>query len=334
MNIGLTYDLKYDYLMLGFTEEQSAEFDMPETIDGIENALIELGHKTERIGNIWNLTKKLAEGKKWDLVFNIAEGLNGISRESQVPALLEAYGIPYTFSDPLVLSLSLHKGMTKRVLRDLGLSTADFIEINSLKEIENVKLPYPLFAKPIAEGTSKGISASSIIINKSELKKECARQLALFNQPILLETFLPGREFTVGIIGTGNEARVIGSVEIVLLQSAEQGVYSYNNKENYEEHVRYKTTEIEIADEIESAALKAYRGLGCRDAGRVDIRLDADGVPNIIELNPLAGLNPLRSDLPIICRMYGIKYSELISMIIQSSSKRLPKNNISFINVI
>ena len=329
MNIGLTFDLKDDYLALGFSEEESAEFDKPDTIEAIETAINKAGHTTERIGNIWDLTKALSQGKTWDLVFNIAEGLRGIGREAQVPALLDAYNIPYTFSDPLVLSLSLHKGMTKRVLRDLNLATTDFAEVKTIEDVEPVNLPFPLFAKPIAEGTSKGVSLTSIVKNKVELKLECERLINVFNQPVLLETFLPGREFTVGIIGTGTSAKAIGCMEVLLSQNAEQEIYSYNNKENYEELVKYRIVEDEISAEVEALAIAAYKGLGCRDAGRVDIRLDANGVPNIIELNPLAGLHPVRSDLPMICNFKGISYQTLIEKILNNAFERIVKSDLA-----
>lgn len=329
MNIGLTFDMKDDYLALGFSEEESAEFDKPDTIEAIEIAINKAGHTTERIGNIWDLTKALSQGKTWDLVFNIAEGLRGIGREAQVPALLDAYNIPYTFSDPLVLSLSLHKGMTKRVLRDLNLATTDFAEIKTIEDIESVNLPFPVFAKPIAEGTSKGVSLTSIVKNKVELKLECERLINIFHQPVLLETFLPGREFTVGIIGTGSSAKAIGCMEVLLSQNAEQGIYSYNNKENYEELVKYRIVEDYISAEVEKLAVAAYKGLGCRDAGRVDIRLDANGIPNIIELNPLAGLHPVRSDLPMICNFKGISYQTLIEEILNNASGRIVKSELA-----
>ncbi|MBU1116752.1 MAG: ATP-grasp domain-containing protein [Bacteroidetes bacterium] len=329
MNIGLTFDLKDDYLALGFSEEESAEFDKPDTIEAIEIAINKAGHTTERIGNIWDLTKALSQGKTWDLVFNIAEGLRGIGREAQVPALLDAYNIPYTFSDPLVLSLSLHKGMTKRVLRDLNLATTDFAEIKTIEDIESVNLPFPVFAKPIAEGTSKGVSLTSIVKNEVELKLECERLINIFHQPVLLETFLPGREFTVGIIGTGSSAKAIGCMEVLLSQNAEQGIYSYNNKENYEEFVKYRIVEDEISEVVEKLAIAAYKGLGCRDAGRVDIRLDANGIPNIIELNPLAGLHPVRSDLPMICNFKGISYQTLIEEILNNASERIVKSDLT-----
>jgi D-alanine-D-alanine ligase len=327
MLIGITFDLRDQYLELGFSEEETAEFDKESTIEAIEKTLEVLGHSTERIGNIWDLTGQLAKGKKWDLVFNIAEGLRGIGREAQVPAILDAYNIPYTFSDPLVLSVSLHKGMTKRILRDLGIPTPNFYEVNTIEDISKVNLNYPLFAKPIAEGTGKGIHANSKINNKAELTKVCIELLKKFNQPVLVEEFLPGREFTIGVVGTGGKARIVGAMEVILLKSAEQEVYSYANKENWEDRVEYKLVDDQIVKQAEEFVIAAWRGLGCRDAGRVDVRIDRNGIPNIIELNPLAGIHPTISDLPIICNLKNIPYKTLFSWIIESACERIGIKN-------
>ena len=327
MHIGITYDLREQYLELGFSEEETAEFDKESTIASIESTLQELGHSTERIGNIWDLTKQLVNDKVWDLVFNIAEGLRGIGREAQVPAILDAYNIPYTFSDPLVLAISLHKGMTKRILRDLKIPTPNFYEVNSIEDIQNVELQYPLFAKPIAEGTGKGIHADSKIKNKIQLEKVCTELLQKFNQSVLVEEFLPGREFTIGIVGTGEKARVVGAMEVLLLKSAEPEVYSYENKENWEDKVEYKLVDDSVVKRAEEYVLAAWKGLGCRDGGRVDVRVDRDGIPNIIELNPLAGIHPTHSDLPIICNMKNIPYKTLFSWILESASERIIRKN-------
>jgi len=323
MQIGLTYDLRQDYLDLGYGEEETAEFDQVGTIEAIEDVLQSLGHGTDRIGNIWSLAERLVRGDRWDLVFNIAEGLRGIGREAQVPALLDAYDIPYTFSDPLVLALTLHKGMTKRVLRDLGIPTPDFAEVVTPGDVETIALPYPLFVKPMAEGTGKGISPACKIHTPEELRRECEHLLATYNQPVLVETYLPGREFTVGIVGTGEEARSVGVVEVILKADAEQHAYSYINKEQCEELVQYLPVEDELTDWATEVSLAAWRGLGCRDAGRVDVRVDALGIPNVMEINPLAGLHPLHSDLPIICTAYGISYRHLFDMILSSALKRV-----------
>jgi D-alanine-D-alanine ligase len=323
MKIGLTYDLREDYLALGLGEEETAEFDKPDTIEGIEEALAGLGYRTERIGNLDRLVLRLGRGERWDMVFNIAEGLRGFAREAQIPALLEAYDIPYTFSDPLVLALTLHKGMTKRVIRDLGIPTPDFCVVEAQEDLEGVHLPYPLFAKPVAEGTGKGISPASKIEGEKELVSVCSGLLKAYRQPVLVERFLPGREFTVALVGTGKHAEALGVMEIFLGEEAEPEAYSYQNKERFEGRVEYAVVKDAVAEKAREVALATWRGLGCRDGGRVDLRADADGVPNFMEVNPLAGLNPKHSDLPILCRLVGLSYAGLIERIMQSALLRV-----------
>ena len=332
MYIGLTYDLRSEYLAQGFNEHETAEFDRDDTIDSLENALNQLGHKTDRIGNLHNLNERLVRGDQWDIVFNIAEGLHGIGREAQVPAILDAYAIPYTFSDPLVMSLTLHKGMTKRVIRDAGLPTSDFIIVEELEDVAKVGFDPPFFAKPVAEGTGKGVSPDSIIRQQKDLHGACKKLLALYHQPVLVERFLAGREFTVGIVGTGHQAEVLGTIEVHLRQNAEPGVYSYLNKENCEELVEYRLArakEEPIVQEAEAIALQAWQVLGCRDSGRIDLRCDETGRPQFMEVNPIAGLHPEHSDLPIICMHKGISYSQLIARIIKSAEQRVRQNDFS-----
>lgn len=326
MRIGLTYDLRSEYLAQGYTEDETAEFDRDDTIVSIENALRRLGHETERIGNVRGLVERIAAGGRWDLVFNIAEGLHGIAREAQVPALLDAYGIPYTFSDPLVMSLTLHKGMTKRVIRDAGVPTSDFEVLETPAEADRVRFGPPYFVKPVAEGTGKGVSAKSVIRRRRDLPEACRQLLAIYRQPVLVERFLPGREFTTGIVGTGAQAQALGTMEVLLLPAAEPGVYSYHNKENSEELVRYRLVKPQddpLAAEVEDLALNAWRVLGCRDAGRLDVRCDKRGRPQFIEVNPLAGLHPEHSDLPIIGGLVGVNFDALIARVLESAVERI-----------
>lgn len=323
MKIGITYDLREDYLIEGYSEEETAEFDRAETIEAIDQTLKELGYRTDRIGHLKSLTRRLAAGDRWDLVFNIAEGLRGFGREAQIPALLDAYDIPYTFSDPLVLALTLHKGMTKHVIRDMGIPTPDFAIIEKEDQITGICLSYPLFAKPVAEGTGKGITAASKINTEKELVDVCRMLLTVFKQPVLVESFLPGREFTVGIIGTGKDAIATDTMEVCLKAQAEPDVYSYINKENCEELVEYRLVYDEEAQQVRETALSAWRGLGCRDAGRMDLRSDRSGRPNFMEVNPLAGLHPQHSDLPIIFSLMGKTFHQLIDMIMHSALKRV-----------
>ncbi|MCG6964188.1 MAG: D-alanine--D-alanine ligase [Acidobacteria bacterium] len=322
MRIGLTYDLREDYLAAGLSPDETAEFDKIDTIDGIDRALTDLGHETDRIGNVKALVTRLSMGDTWDLVFNIAEGVAGFGRESQVPALLEAYEIPYTFSDPLVLAVSLHKGMAKQIARTSGVPTPDFAVVEDVFDVPAIDLAYPLFVKPVAEGTGKGITAASRVSRRGQLLRVCRSLLEAYRQPVLVETYLPGVEHTVGILGTGRHARVLGVMEVRLDATAEEGAYSYLNKENYEQCVSYLPAHGPAADAAAEVALAAWRCLGCRDAGRVDIRADACGKPSFMEVNPLAGLNPVHSDLPILCRLNGISYLELISAIVSETSAR------------
>src|SRR5262245_26351302 len=199
MRIGLTYDLREEYLAAGFSEDETAEFDRPDTVEHLESALQQLGHSTDRIGHARQLVARLASGDDWDLVFNIAEGLSGIAREAQVPAILEVFGIACTFSEPLVMALTLHKGLTKTVLAASGIPTPAFAIVEQLAGIERVQLPFPLFVKPVAEGTGKGVSPASKVSDHAALPAVCRQLLSQFQQPVLVETFLPGREFTVGI---------------------------------------------------------------------------------------------------------------------------------------
>jgi D-alanine-D-alanine ligase len=321
--IGLTYDLRSEYIAMGYGEDETAEFDREETILAIETTLQLLGYKTDRIGHARQLMKHLTQGNTWDLVFNIAEGLCGFGREALVPALLDAYRIPYTFSDPMVLALTLHKAMTKHVIRDMGIPTPDFALVETEDDIGKVHIPFPLFAKPVSEGTGKGISAASKIDNQTELSSVCCNLLKEFRQPVILEKFLPGREFTVGIFKTGNEAKAIGVMEIFLKDEKDSVAYSLNNKEHYEHFVEYRLVNDPTAKKAGEIALAAWRGLGCRDAGRIDLRVDDQGIPNFIEVNPLAGIRPVHSDLCILCDFVGISYTEMIRTIVDSAMARI-----------
>ncbi len=323
MRVGLTYDLRDHYLALGYGLEETAEFDRPETIDALEGAIRRLGHGTERIGTVRDLASALVAGKSWDLVFNIAEGLEGVGREAQVPALLEAYAIPYTFSDTMVMALALHKPMAKRVVRDCGVPTAPFRVVEDEAGAVGLDLAYPLFVKPIAEGTGKGISPSSRVESEEALVRICRALLERFRQPVLVETFLPGREFTAGIAGTGKAAELLAVMEIGLKPGAEAVAYSFVNKEECEDRIEYRLARDAEAQAAGRIALAAWRALGCRDAGRVDLRSDAHGAPQFLEANPLAGLHPEHSDLPIMCAKAGIGYDRLIGLILESASRRV-----------
>jgi D-alanine-D-alanine ligase len=322
MLIGLTYDLKDDYLAMGFSEHQVAEFDSPRTIEAIEQTLQSMGHQVQRIGHIRNLIDRLNQGKRWELVFNIAEGIAGFGREAQVPALLDAYGIPYTFSDPLTLCLSLHKGMAKQVVQNMNLLTPSFEVIEELDQLESLNIGFPLFVKPVAEGTGLGVDSSSMVDDPLVLRKVCRDLLTRFNQPVLVERYLSGREFTVGLVGSGKDAQAVGVLEVIQNETGHPLIYSNFNKENWQQTMNYRLVSGDVAEKARTLALAVWQGLGCRDAGRVDLRCNPSGTPFFLEVNPLAGLHPEHSDLPILCNLAGNSYQWLIENIINSAIKR------------
>jgi D-alanine-D-alanine ligase len=326
MHIGLTYDLRSEYLAAGYGDEETAEFDQSGTIDAIEGALRELGHEVELVGHARKLAMRLAGGQRWDLVFNICEGLRGRGREAQVPAMLDVYEIPYTFADTAGMVVCLDKGLTKTVIRAAGLPTPDWHIVSDSSDIGRCSLPFPLIAKPLAEGTGKGIDASSKITSRAGLERACRGLLERYDQPVLLERFLPGREFTVGILGTGERAEAVGTLEIVLKPGAESDVYSYRNKEHCESVVDFPLVRADDDSQVaeaEAIAVAAWRVVGGRDAGRIDLRCDANGKPQIMEINPLAGLHPTHSDLPMLWTAIGREYVELIDRIIESAKQRV-----------
>ncbi|KAF5042856.1 MAG: ATP-grasp domain-containing protein [Sphaerochaeta sp.] len=323
MLIGMTYDLKDDYLKEGYAPELVAECDSIVTIDAIDAALQKLGHQTVRIGNVKALVGFLAAGKTCDLVFNIAEGMHGLLRESVIPALLDAYRIPYVFSDSFVLAICLHKGFAKEVVRKAGVPTADYCVLSHPQDYKKVDLPYPLFLKPVGGGTGIGITASNKVTDSQQLKNVSESLLATYGQPVLVETFLSGREFTVGITGTGDEAVSTGVMEIIIDHHSDGGIYSYKTKQEYVTTTRYEKPEPAAWKACEAVALAAWRALGCRDGGRIDVKMGEKDVVHFLEVNPLAGLHPIDSDLPILSRMHGLSYDDLIGRIVYSAQKRL-----------
>ena len=318
MKIGLTYDLRNLYLSEGFSEEETAEFDKESTIEHIETALESLGYEVDRIGNLKNLISDLRYDK-WDMVFNICEGMYGVGREAQVPALLDAYKIPYTFSDPLIMSLTLNKAMTKKIIRDAGIKTSPFYTINNGNDI-SYNINYPLFIKPNCEGSGKGINFNSKVDSASEYYNYTNSIWSVGPCELIVEKYLIGREFTVGIIGSGSDSFSLGCMEVIF--NSNEKIYSYNTKTNYVENITYTLPEKEISDKVCKLALKSWRVLDCKDAGRIDIRMDESGEPYFIEVNPLAGLNKETSDLPILARMNGYSYEFIIENIMNSAKKR------------
>jgi len=319
MKIGFTFDLRSWYLDRGYSMEDTAEFDKIDTVSSLEAAVRKMGHETEKIGNVFQLIDCLGKGMKWDLVFNIAEGLYGDGRESVVPAILDQYRIPYVFSGPVILGISLNKYLTRLIVASAGVPVSPGMLISTPADIAKCNLRYPLFIKPVSEGTGKGITERNLLKSPGELKEIAEFLLERFRQPALVEEYLPGREFTVGVVGSSGEATAIGGMEIICKDNLP---YSVEFKENYKEFCKYIPMDKSLTEEAKKVALDAWNALGGLDAGRVDLKANRDGKLCFIEVNPLAGLHPVDSDLPILARFSGIEYEDLIQRIVRSAIKR------------
>lgn len=335
MRIGLTYNLKPEITPSADDPiDRWEEFDSEETVAAIASTLRRLGHEVERLGwgpGLLDALLRRDRGDRLDGVFNLAEGLGGRGRESQVPALLEMLGIPNTGSDPVALALALDKGLAKVFAADHGIATAPFVIVGADQPLGRVDLRYPLFAKPVAEGSSMGIRNTSVCRNHAELAALVAQLQHDYHQPVLIEEFLSGDEYTVGVLGNGSDAEVIGLMQVLPRHPVGDFVYSLEVKRDYENQVVYRMTDELLATgaisparlhAVRQLALAAHQVFACRDLSRVDIRCDRDGEPNFIEINPLPGLNPLHSDLVIIARGHGWDFHRLIARIFDVARKR------------
>ena len=313
--------------LAGGAADEEAEFDSPETVEGIAASLRRAGLDVTVLEAGPDLPELLKK-EKIGFVFNIAEGRGGRDREAQVPALLSLLGIPYSGSDALVMSLTLDKAMTKRFAASFGIRTAPFLLVQPGKEEEIPDLTYPVIVKPNAEGSGKGVSEHAVAEDRAELVGMLASLFRTYGEDMMVESFLPGREFTVGLLGNGESLRAFAPMEIVY-EHPTQGnytVYSYKIKKEYKKHVHYECP-ADIpegkAREMEEAAKKIFRELGCRDLARVDFRMDGNGDPCFLEINPLPGLAPGYSDYPMDAEACGIGYDELIRKIAESALERL-----------
>jgi len=310
-----------------------AEWDEPETVDAVERALSPLG-KVIRLEADREFPRRLLAARP-DFVFNSAEGLYGENREAHVPAICEFLGIPYHASDPLTLSLTLHKGRAKEIMAYHGVPTAPFIVAHSRADARNVNLPFPLFAKPALEGSGKGITTRSFCTNRAKLVSVVGELLDTYNQPILIETYLPGQEFTVAILGNGKEARCLPLVgfRFDALPAGAPPIYGYEAKWVWDTPERPlelfecpAPVPKELAREVRAVALAAYRLLGCRDWCRVDVRCDTTGPPLVVELNPLPGVLPDPRDnscFPEPARAAGMSYDDLIQTVADIAWRRI-----------
>ncbi|MFH1572818.1 MAG: ATP-grasp domain-containing protein [Acidobacteriota bacterium] len=335
MKVGLTYNQKRDDAAeaaeLPCSAEIQAEWDTPETIAAVITALEER-HEVIPLEASDGVYQALQRARP-DIVFNIAEGTFGPCREGHVPSILEYLNIPYTASDPLTLNMCLDKSRAKEVLAYHHLPTARF-RVVSERMFSFNSLHYPMLVKPLYEGSSIGIRNDSLVHSRQEMRDKVHWVLDRFREPALVEEFLPGREFTVAILGNGEQARVLPIVEIKFdsLPPGVNPIYSYEAKwvwdqsenplEIFECPARLSQ---ELHDQIEKICLSAYRLLRCRDWCRVDVRLDAAGQPHIIELNPLPGILPRPEDnscFPKAARAAGLDYHKLINTVLDIACRR------------
>ena len=323
LRVGFAYNVKRIDPKTG-ADDSEAEYDSPKTIDAIRQALASFGHELVDLEATPELPSILAAANV-DVVFNIAEGIKGRNREAQVPAILELLDIPYTGSDPAALSLALDKGMAKRIVRQAGIATPDFVLMTTGKERLPKGMRFPVIVKPLAEGSSKGVVGSSVAVDEAEMRRIVAEVVNKYRQPALVEEYLAGREFTVALLGE-QRPRALPAMEIVFLTAEKKHpVYSFEHKLDWSSDIRYDAPAIvdrDLARELERAARGSFIALGCRDVGRVDLRCDAQGRVNFIECNPLPGLTPDWSDLCLIANSAGMDYRTLIGEILAPAIKR------------
>lgn len=319
LRVGLCYNVKKG--PVGLEADSEAEFDAPTTIEALLQAIGSNGYEAVPLEATPELPARLGD---IDLVFNIAEGLQGRHRESQVPALLELLGIPYTGSDAGALAVTLDKALAKRLVRQAGVSTAEFAVMRTGKEKRPAGMEFPLFVKPLAEGSSKGILPNCLVRDAQQLQQAVTDIVERYHQPALVETFLSGREFTVGLLGE-RKLRMLPPMEILFGEGNTERIYAFEHKLDDNSQVSFKVpadVDSKLYRQLERCAKGAFRALGCRDVARVDLRLDSQGVVHFIECNPLPGLTPNFSDLCVIASAAGLDYNRLVGEILAPAVKR------------
>ena len=336
MHVGIAFDLKADHpVPANAPDDLFEEFDSPVTVQAIADVLRSAGHTVSELGNGKKLLTALLTSPP-DFVFNIAEGTGiGRSREARVPAVCEMLGIPYTGSDPLTLAVALDKDMTRRIVADAGIllpkgfvltvpaqpydgDGAEFAAV--LNEHE---LTLPVIAKPICEGSSKGIRNRCLIESVEQFGPTVVELWSNYRQAVLVEEFIAGEEVTIGIVGN-DPPTVLGAMRVIPNNPTDKFVYSLEVKRNWEELVTYECPPklpVDVLERLERAALEAYAAVGCRDIARIDFRI-RDGQPYFIEVNPLPGVNPISSDLILISKAMGVSHSDLIHRIFDAAVAR------------
>ena len=320
LKVGLAFNLKR--IDSNGDSDAEAEYDSPRTIEALTRAIESYGHQVQHLEATPDFPRTLMQAGV-DLVFNIAEGIRGRNREAQVPSLCELLGIPYTGSDSATLSLCLDKGLAKRILAQHDIDTPRWQVLVTGKE-KLKAFRYPVIVKPNAEGTSKGITGKSVVDDEAGVRAAARELIERYQQPALVEEYISGREFTVGLLGE-RRPRVLPPMEIIFLKQSARPVYDYTCKQDWQSHVKYvcpaEVTKEELKA-IEKVSRATFMALDCRDVARVDLRLTAEGKVFVIEVNPLPGLTPDYSDLCLIANGAKIDYRTLIGEILSGGMKR------------
>ena len=330
MRIGLSYDLKETIaLQQASCDDAFEEYDSSETVELIAAALEAEGHTVTMLGGGREFLGKILRDKV-DFVFNIAEGRGTHrSREAQVPSILEMLDIPYSGSDPQCLAICLDKPLTKKLVASEGVSTPNWRVINDrqeLRQIDSCDFPFPAIIKPAYEGSSKGISLTSVVEDAKQAIEVIENLLEKYQQPAMMEEVILGDEVTVGIVGN-SPPRVLDMMRIIPKQKDGYFLYTLEVKRNYLELVDYECPaglEEKVLHRLQTSSLKAFNALGCRDFARLDFRISTAGVPYFLEINPLPGLGT-HSDLVIMAKMMGWSHRQLISNVLNAAIERYPQ---------
>lgn len=333
MRVGLTYNLKKqdeskppDYF---------SEFDSQETINAISRALSARGHSVVPVEADRPNLLSFFRANPVDIVFNIAEGTSGKFRESQVPAILDYLNIPYTGSNTFALALALNKAMTKKVLIADGIPTPRYQIFEKPDQPADPELRFPLIIKPNLEGSAKGVMRENFVRTPEDLRLRLQAMFGRYRQEMIVEEFIEGTELTVGILENG-ATTILPILEIDFSSCAKSGefFYSWQMKEFQGDADKGLTPTFhcparldkETERLVKETAFRTHRAVGCYDISRTDIRLSRRGIPFVLEINPLPGLNPTESNFPIMAYAAGMKYEEMINLILMSAFERRKLN--------
>ena len=329
LKVGIAFNLKKG-LPVG-PPDAEAEFDDPDTVRAIQSALETAGCRVELFEADDSFPGRIAEAKP-DIVFNIAEGRSGRGRESHVPAILRFLDIPFVGSDETSMCIAMDKALTKRLLASWGIRTPKYAVIGKDTRytaddgtgIAGYTGSWPIIVKPNAEGSGKGISGVSVVSSAAGLREAVENIVNTYEQDALIEEYIQGREFTVGLLGNGKGQRIFPPMEIIF-NAGDRGIYSYEVKRDFKRYVSYACPPdvgADILAELESTARDIFRIIGCRDFARIDFRLSREGELHFIEINPLPGLAPGYSDYPMLAGFCGVDYDALIAGVLQSALAR------------